>query len=253
MRRTHVTAVLVALALVVPATSQAAYFHSDFDEASLPIAGLNQDTPLPASNNYSLNTTNETLDFVDTASANMWGGRDNAPIAWVASPTVANGETWSVETYVSMQKGGSNNEEIAGITFYQNSDGGNPDFLYGLHDWGGWSARLQGSADNNPNVTGADLGTATGVFLLVEITEGGATDTYNFFYKVNSGDAWIQLGGAATNMASNAPNARAGLFLKNDGSGGGAAQYDYLTVTPEPGTMAVLALGGLAVLRRRRR
>jgi len=247
------------LALVAPVTSQAAYFHSDFDEASLAaITGLNKDAPgLPGINNdYSLNTTNDTLDFVNTANANMWSGRANAPIAWVASPTVANGATWSVETYVSMQKDGSQGQEIAGITFYQDVDGGNPDFLYGLHDWGGWSARFQRSVTNNPNVTGAGLGAATGVFLRVEITEGGATDTYNFFYKVNSGDSWSQLisgpTGNVQNYASSVPNARVGIFLKN-GNGGGAAQFSYLTVTPEPASLALIGLGGMGLLRRKRR
>ena len=251
MRKTHVTAVLVALALVVPATSQAAYFHSDFTEASLgAITGLNKDSPGAPAQDFSLNTTNDTLDFV-TTNADMWGTRANAPIAWVAAPTVANGVTWSVETYVGMTSG-PNDREVAGITFYANLDGSTPDFGLGLDDWNGWHPRLQGLGDNNPNVAGAPLGTAPGVFLRVEITEGGTTDTYNFFYKVLVGDAWTQLGSAATNFTSSFNNSRVGLFLKSNDAGG-AAQYDYLTITPEPGTLAVIALGGLAMLRRRRR
>jgi len=252
MRKTHVVAVLAMVALVVPATSQAAYFHSDFTEASLgAITGLNKDSPAGPTQDFSLNTTNDTLDFV-TTNADMWNTRNNAPIAWVAAPTVGLTETWEVHTYVSMQKDGSNSQEVAGITFYADVDNSRPDFGLGLDDWNGWHPRLQGLGDNNPNVGGAPLGTAPGVFLRVTITEGGATDTYNFFYKVNSGDAWTQLGGAATNFTSNFSNARVGLFLKSS-AGGGGAQYDYLTITPEPGTMAVIALGGLAVLRRRRR
>ena len=102
--------------------------------------------------------------------------------------------------------------------------------------------------------TSAGLGAATGVFLRVEITEGGASDTYNFFWKVNQGDSWSQLGGAATDYSSSFANSRVGLFLKSDSTGGGAAQFDFLTVgvIPEPSTALLGLMGGLFLLRRRR-
>lgn len=249
MNKAVITGICFLLAMA--GVSQAAMFHSDFTEASLAgITGLNKDAPGATSEDYSLNTVNDTLDFV-TTSADMWTARANAPIAWVAAPTMANGQVWSVETYVSMIKDG-NSEEVAGITFYGGPDNAKPDFTFGLDDWNGWHVRLQGLGSNNPNVGGSDLGAATGVFLRAEITEGGATDEYNFFYKVNPGDAWSQLGGAAEDFESDFPNSRVGLVLKSD-NGGGAAQFDYLTVTPEPATMTLLALGGLALLRRRRK
>jgi len=242
--KTSLASICVLLVMIL--SSQAAAFDSDFTEATLgAITGLNKDSPGAPTQDFSLNTAADTLDFV-TTNADMWGSRANAPIAWVASPTMANGETWSVETHVSMTSG-PNEFEVAGLTFYGGPDGAKPDFTFGLDDWNGWNVRLQGLGDNNPNVGGASLGGATGVFLRTEITEGGATDTYNFFYKVNSGDAWTQLGGAATNFASSFPNSRVGLFLKSNG-GGGAAQYDYLTVVPEPSTFFLAALGLLGLL-----
>jgi hypothetical protein len=253
--KTLLTSVAIVMLTVLYCQAETIHFHSDFDEGSLAaIAGLTKDAPLPASNNFDLNTTNDTLEFANSASANMWTSRDNAPVAWVANPNVAIGQTWAIETYVSMQKDGANNEEIGGITFYANADGATPDFTFGLHDWGGWHARLQRTG-NNPNVAGDELGSATGVFLRTEITEGGAADTYNFFYKLNSNDAWMQLTGAAQDYSSSNANARAGIFLKNDGDGG-AAQFDYLTVTvvPEPAALGLATLGlfGLVGFRRQR-
>ncbi|MBT3201651.1 MAG: PEP-CTERM sorting domain-containing protein [Phycisphaerales bacterium] len=241
----------ICFMLVTAFTAQASVFHTDFTESTLgDITGLNKDAPGAPTQDFSLNTVNDTLDFV-TTNADMWGARSNAPIAWVAAPTMANGAVWSVETYLSMIEGG-NHSEVAGLTFYGGPDNARPDFGFGLDDWNGWHVRLQGLGDNSPNVGGAHLGNATGTFLRVEITEGGATDTYNFFYKVNSGDSWSQLGGVATNYASSFANSRVGLFLKSNG-GGGAAQFDYLTVTPEPSSMALIACGGLALLRRKRK
>ena len=228
-------------------------FHTDFDEASLgAITGLESDIPNAGIGSFTLNTATDTLDFV-TGNADMWGSRANAPIAWVAAPTVANGEVWYVETKVNMENNGSNSQEVAGITFYGGPDGARPDFGFGLDDWNGWNARLQGLGDNNPNVGSSDLGSATGVFLRVEITEGGASDTYNYFWKVNQGDAWNQLGGAATDYSSSFANDRVGLFLKSS-AGGGDAQYEFLTVgvIPEPSSALLAMVGGLFVLRRRR-
>ena len=158
--------------------TSAAVFTTNFDEVTLAaITGLNKDSPGAPAQDFSLNTTTDTLDFV-TTNADMWVTRNNAPMAWVSSPTVSLGETWFVETYVSMEKDGSNTREVAGLGFY-GADNTVPEFGLGLDDWNGWNARLQGFGDNNPNVGGADLGTAPGVFLRSEVTEGGVTDTYN--------------------------------------------------------------------------
>jgi hypothetical protein len=54
-------------------------------------------------------------------------------------------------------------------------------------------------------------------------------------------------------VESSSANSRVGLFLKSDSTGGGAAQLDYLTVTREPSTMALVAFGALGLLRRRRK
>jgi hypothetical protein len=217
-------------------------FHSDFTEASLgDITGLFKDVPGAPTEDFDLNTTNNTLDFV-TTDADMWTQRANAPLGWVAAPTVGTGETWSVETHVSMEKDGANSQEVAGITFYGGPDGAHPDLSFGLDDWNGWLVQLQGLGDNDPLAPGSDLGSATGVFLRAEITEGGATDTYNFYYKVNSGDAWTRLEGEAINFASDFPNSRVALFLKSDSTGGGAAQFDYLTIEA-PGVPLVLDIG----------
>ncbi|MFT6862845.1 MAG: hypothetical protein ACJAVK_001405 [Akkermansiaceae bacterium] len=216
----------------------AAAFSTNFDEASLgTITGLNKDTPGETNNDYSLNTETDTLDFVTTV-GDMWGSRAGAPMAWVTSPVVSLGQTWFVETYVGMEKDGSNTREVAGMGFY-GADGTVPDFGLGLDDWNGWNARLQGFGDNNPNVGSVDLGTAPGVFLRTEITEGGETDTYNFFWKVNSDDEWTQLGGVAIDFTASSDNSRVGIFLKSN-NGGGGAQFDFLNVDVVGGSADVL-------------
>ena len=78
--------------------TSAAVFTTNFDEATLAaITGLNKDSPGAPAQDFSLNTTTDTLDFV-TTNADMWVTRNNAPMAWVSSPTVSLGETWFVET-----------------------------------------------------------------------------------------------------------------------------------------------------------
>lgn len=243
----------LTMSVAISGLGSAAAFYTNFDEADLAsISGLNKDTPGAPTNDYSLNTVTDTLDF-STGSSDMWTTRNGAPMAWVSSPIVALGQTWYVETYVSMEKDGSNTREVSGMAFY-GADGTVPDIGLGLDDWNGWSARLQGFGDNNPNVGGSDLGTASGVFLRSEITEGGASDTYNFFYKVNSADPWTQLGGAAIDYTSSSDNSRVGIFLKSNADGGGA-QFDFLTVAtiPEPSAITLLGLGGLALMLKRRR
>ncbi|MDF7799595.1 PEP-CTERM sorting domain-containing protein [Pontiellaceae bacterium B1224] len=258
---------LIAILAASGVSAETITFHSDFDEADLGSTGLNIDTPSTsgaASGTVSLNTGNQQLDLTANA-ANMWTTREGAPIAWVAAPTVSVGETWFVETQVFMidsEAGDQSGYDQGGITFYDGIAGSNPGsnaapFLV-LNDWNNWNINAQdftiGGSGNNS--VSPNLGTATGVFLRTEITEGGATDTYNSFYKVNEGDEWIQLTGWAENHTSDAPNSAVGLFVKSHGNNpDGAAQFDYLSVgvVPEPATFGLFAICGGGILFARRR
>ncbi|MDF7799603.1 hypothetical protein P4C99_09005 [Pontiellaceae bacterium B1224] len=232
-------------------------FHSDFDEADLSlISNLNIDTPSPnlagpGSGNVALDTVGEQLDLLSNG-ANMWTTRNGAPIAWVAAPSVIVGQTWFTETYVTMEDGtgGNSTYKQAGITFYGGPDGANPGDTAApaliLNDWNNWNAQQVnlsvGGVDNQSN---ADIGSAAGVFLRSEITEGGDTDTYNFFYKLNAGDEWTQMDGIAVNRMSDTENSRVGLFIKSHGNNTNAlAQFDYFTVgtlpAPEGASISLL-------------
>lgn len=257
------TAVLAAGAV----SAETITFHTDFDEADLASTGLTIDTPSTsgaASGTVSLNTGNEQLDLTANA-ANMWTTREGAPIAWVAAPSVSAGETWFVETQAFMTDDAEGTASLysqAGITFYDGTPGANPGdtaapFL-ALNDWNNWNVVAQAVSvgGGGSSSASAHLGTAAGAFLRIEITEGGVTDTYNSFYKVNEGDSWTQLTGWAVDHTSDAVNSAVGLFMKSHGTNpADAAQFDHLTVgvIPEPATLGLVAVfgGGILFIRRR--
>lgn len=265
--------ILTASAVASGISSAAIIFQTDFSEASIgDITGLNIDTPntdLGTGNSGAivLNTANDTLDF-SANGANLWTAREGAPIAWVDSPILGSGETWYVETQVNMNDdpgGVQAGYDQAGITFYGGPDGANPGandaFALLLNDWNNWgvqnAAFSVGGAANSSN--GALANSDANIFLRTEITEGGATDTYNFFYKVNAGESWTQLGGIAIDRAGSFDNSRVGLVLKSHNNNeNGAAQFNSFTVgtvdaIPEPSTSLLAGLAGLALSFRRSR
>ena len=198
-------------------------FGTAFDGAQLP-AGLGLDVPSSAHASISLDTTNKELDFGASQNTDMWDTRNNVPIAWVASPVVPVGASWSVETHVRLankDEGG----QVAGLVFY-GADGGRPAFTFGIDNWAWWNTgvHLQGMGTNDPSVW-EDLRTAEevpadNVFLRVVVTENGASDRYDFFYKLSAGDSWTLLTGS---FESSATNSRVGLFYKTDGAKSGAS------------------------------
>jgi hypothetical protein len=198
-------------------------FGTAFDGAQLP-AGLGLDVPSAAHASISLDTTNKELDFGASQNTDMWNTRNNVPIAWVASPVVPVGASWSVETHVRLankDEGG----QVAGLVFY-GADGGRPAFTFGIDNWAWWNTgvHLQGMVTNDPSVW-EDLRTAEdvpadNVFLRVVVTENGASDRYDFFYKLSAGDSWTLLTGS---FESSATNSRVGLFYKTDGAKSGAS------------------------------
>ena len=129
----------------------------------------------------------------------MWTTRNNAAIAWTSIPAgLTAGAKWVVETEVRLNNVAQNNQ-LAGLTFYGGPDGARPDITFGLDNWdsAARAVRLQGLGDNVPNA--AVITTASRVILRVEVEEGGATDTYNFFFRETTADAWVPLPGAAVN------------------------------------------------------
>ncbi len=201
---------------------------TSFEEATLP-AAIALDVPNATLGSVTFDAVNDELDFNAGGNTDMWGARNNAPIAWTAIPTgLVNGSTWSVETEVRINNVTQNNQ-VAGLTFYGGPDGAKPDISFGLDNWdpAGRAVRLQGLGDNIPNV--GVVTSAGSVFLRVVIQEAGATDTYNFFFKFNAADAWTQLTGAALNYTTNFANSRVGMVYKTAAAKAGAS-FTYFNV-----------------------
>lgn len=212
---------LLITALVLPSR---ALVQTSFEEASLP-AAISLDVPNAAFGTISFDSVNDELDFSALASTDMWGARSNAPIAWTAGPTgLANGSTWTLETEVRINDP-TTGTQVAGVTFYGGPDGARPDITFGLDVWdsNNRAVRLQGLGDNNPNTAIGVSTSVNRVFLRVVVQEGGATDTYNFYFRVNSGDAWQQIPGVAINYQTNFANSRVGLTYKTGAAKAGAA------------------------------
>ncbi len=214
---------LVALALLfVPAVPAAVV--TSFEEAALPAAVL-LDIPNASLGNVIFDAANDELDFTAAGNTDMWGARNNAAIAWTAIPAgLVNGSTWTVETEVRINDA-TTGTQVAGITFYGGPDGARPDISFGLDVWNSndRAVRLQGLGDNNPNTAIGVTTAVNRVFLRAIIQEGGATDTYNFYFKVNAGDAWQQIPGAAVNYQTSFANSRVGLTYKTGAAKAGAA------------------------------
>ena len=240
-------------------------FHTDFDEPDLgSITGLNIDTPAtagPDSGTISLNTVNKSLDMTANA-ANMWTAREGAPIAWISSPSVALGQTWYVETQITHTDspgGVGEGFDQAGITFYSGNPGANPgsentgmhqSLMVGINDWNAWQHRVQGFADNNPNVA-INAALADDTFgYRVEITDNGANNLYNFFYREDPANPWTQFG--TPNLAQDFDNSAVGLFIKSANVNIDAStsfnSFTVGVVIPEPASAPLLVLGGLVLL-----
>ncbi len=205
-----------------------------FENGLLP-SWINLDIPNTNIADIKLDTKNGELDFSSQGGrTNIWTTRDNAPIAWISRPTVAQGESWFIETKVRVDKR-SQGETISGITFYNDKNG---DFQYGapsfyLDSWhySGTNVTLQGLGNNSPFVTASGVSTLSGdtanVYLRAEITEKGSSDDYRFFYRKSDAEPWIKLGDV---YSYSIDNSRAALFYKTGSAKAGGAAFDDLRV-----------------------
>ena len=113
---------LPSLLVILVCSAGHAAVVTSFDEASLPAAIL-LDVPNATLGSITFDALNDELDFNAGGNTDMWGTRNNAPIAWTAIPTgLVNGSTWSVETEVRLNNVTQNNQ-VAGLTFYGGPDG----------------------------------------------------------------------------------------------------------------------------------
>jgi hypothetical protein len=226
---------------------------TSFEESSL-ISALELDIPNPSLATITLDTTNDELDFSASGNTNMWGSRQDVPIAYVMSPQVGLNQSWSVETKLRINDVGAS-RQVAGLTFYSDADGAKPTFTFGLEGWnaGGNAPSYSGlfialEALGSGRIREADIYNADSVYLKVEVTEKGASDDYRFFYKQSSSDPWTQHGGSAYVLSSSADNARTGLWYKTESAKPGAA-FDELNLVGGDGpawTVATSTIAGTA-------
>lgn len=200
-----------------------------FEEDVLP-AAIVFDIPRPTLGNIVFDAVNDELDFTASGNTDMWNARNNAAIAWTAIPSALTaGTTWVVQTEVRLNNVVQNNQ-VAGLTFYGGPDGARPEITFGLDNWdpAARAVRLQGLGTNVPNT--AVPTAAAKVVLRVEVTEGGATDTYNFFFRESADDPWTQIPGAAVDFRTSFPNSRVGLTYKTATAKAGAAFTHFYVV-----------------------
>ncbi len=230
----------LSLCLLLCVQPLTAAVQTTFDEVALhPAVFL--DVPLPATAAVTFDDVNDELDFSATAATDMWGARANAPIAWTAIPPgLVTGGSWAAETEVRINDA-TTGTQVAGLTFYGGPDNARPDFSFGLDVWdaNNRAVRLQGLGDNNPNASVAVASTVDRVILRMAVSENGASDLYNFFFKVNPGDAWTQIGGVALNYTSSFTNSRVGLVYKAGAPRAGAA-FTYFNVVDTSGPPVIL-------------
>lgn len=248
-----------AAALLCALPAQAAVSTS-FDGSTLD-PNVHLDVPNPGLASVTLSGSGQ-LNFESFGNVDLWYSRNNAPFAWTERPNVALGESWYVETRLTLP--GYNVGRLAGITFYGGPDGSggyvdNMDFHFDIDQWGSnASVTVQGLGDNSAgdlggNLYGASLAyTNPTVSLRADVVEGGAADLYLFSYRQNDGDAWTQLGA----FSSTVDNSRVAIFLKSYQPA--QASFEYFNVAaavPEPSTYAMFGLGllGLVAAKRRRK
>jgi hypothetical protein len=190
-----------------------------------------------------LDTANQQLDFSAQGIHFLYEYyyRDDAPIVWADLPEVELGQSWSVQTRVSINDGLAKPEQSAGIVFYD-ADGGVPNFYFSLTKWIQPTYTLSNVAGVATQSGGGNgisgeaytlLSPETSdVYLKVQVTELGLTDHYQFFYKgLLPQDPWIAVGDARTYTAKG-NDSRVGLFYKTNKVTTGVAFDDFAITVP---------------------
>jgi hypothetical protein len=213
-------------------------------------ANLNLDVPDSGVGTITLDTVNHALLFSGPG-ADLWHDRNGLPYAWTAIPQVGVGGMWRAETEVKYNVSGHLWGRIAGLTTYAGPDGAGgsnagQEFTFGLDQWdapnGVW---VQGLGDNFPGDSGnlANELVTDIVDLRMDVTVGEWNyNTYNFYFKLPSEEAWSSLGTISYYNADD----RVALFFKG---GDMDVSFNYFNVStvPEPSSVAMIGLGATSL------
>ena len=229
-------------AAVTSFTFAAVSWATSFNEGALS-SRLHMDVPEPNRASVVLDTANQQLDFSarGTNGLDAYYYRDDAPIVWTDLPEVPLGQSWSVQTRVSINDGLAVPQQSAGIAFYD-ADGSVPNFYFSLTKWIQPTYSLsdlaavatQSGGGNGISGEAYTLLSAntSEVYLKVQVTELGLTDHYQFFYKgLLAQDPWIAVGDARTYTAKG-NDSRVGLFYKTNQVTAGVTFDDFAITVP---------------------
>ena len=236
-----------------PVMVTGASWATSFNEGALS-SKLHIELPNPALASVVLDTANQQLDFSARGAYGLeaYYYRDDAPIVWADLPEVQLGQSWSVQTRVSINDGLAVPQQSAGIVFYD-ADGGVPNFNFSLTKWiqatyslsdvAGVATQSGGGNGISGEAYTLLAPETSDVYLKVQVTELGQTDHYQFFYKgLLAQDPWIAVGDARTYTAKG-NDSRVGLFYKTNQVTTGVAFDDFAITVPvsvaenSPGTV----------------
>lgn len=191
--------------------------------ADLPLATTSYSLSLPAGGDRG-GLTLVSQGRMAWTSDGVYGARRYAPILWRAAPA----GSYSAET--CLRELDPALDQMAGIVIYEGPDGGRAVMTTGLRYWRGSGSHAFEQMNDWRDHTLIQLDRSRPwVFLRLQKTEEGATDTYAFWYRQQTSEDWKPL---ATRKYSGA-GARIGLFLGTPYSDRAAAEFDYFTVTKE--------------------
>ena len=190
-------------------------------------AVLQFDVPDPTRGTITLDQENSRLLFQTFSNTDMWTTRSAAPMAYA----LTNGLTqWTAETDVELDP--TLDQQVTGLTVYEDQDGAHPLFGLGLHYWDGGDGiiSLQGLGTNAPNISVSALSSPRARLRITCLESPDGADQYWFYYDLLDGEGMRLL----TTYDFATDNARVGLYLKTGNAGRTAFFYEFALYSELP-------------------
>jgi len=184
---------------------------TDFTEATFEDIGILTDIPNPGLASITLDDPGDRLVFTTTGNTDMWGARNNAPIAYIMRPSAS---SWYMEAELELAHA---SQQQFLMVVYTDTDGAKPVWSFGFDHWGANDERaaLQRLGGGTPSEFSADfdLHRFTIRMEVEEDTPVAGTARYTMKYDIGAGMVTFYT------YDSNVDNARVGLAFKNGNAG----------------------------------